>query len=85
MIKEGKKDTFETTERGAVLKLISFFGGQVNTAKALNIEQSAVSNWLKGKNKVSYFNAMKAEKLTNGAVRAVELCPILAELEDCAL
>ena len=75
------KQVFEPAER-----LIRFFGTQDKTASALGVKQSTVNGWLKGKlNKgghgISSLNAQKAEKLTNGEVRAIDLCPELEELE----
>lgn len=72
----------DTGQVVAVKKLIKFFGGQVNTASALNIEQSAVSNWVRGKNSISSLNAQKAERLTGGEIKASDLCPELLELEE---
>lgn len=66
----------------AVKKLIAFFENQKNVAKALSVEQPTVSAWLNGKHGISLIKAKKAEKLTNGEVKAIELCPALAELEE---
>lgn len=63
-----------------IKRLIDFFGGQTETAKAMGVKQPAVSGWLNGSSKISEFNAMKAEKLTNGEIKAVDLCPKLADL-----
>lgn len=77
-----KKPLAEVTDiQKSAIKLVRYFGGQVKTAAALDIEQTAVSNWVTGKNGVSWFSAKKAERLTNGEVRAIDLCPALAELE----
>lgn len=63
-----------------IKRLIGFFGGQTETANAMGVKQPAVSSWLNGSSKISEFNAMKAEKLTNGEIKAVDLCPKLADL-----
>lgn len=61
-------------------RLIKHFGGQVATAKALSVEQGTVSGWLNRVHGVSSLNAMRAEMLTNGAIKADELCPELAQI-----
>lgn len=61
-------------------RLIKHFGGQIPTAKALGVEQGTVSGWLNFVHGVSSLNAMRAEKLTNGAIKADELCPELAQI-----
>lgn len=63
-------------------RLIKHFGGQVATAKALNVEQGTVSGWLNFAHGVSSLNAMRAEKLTSGAIKADELCPELAQINE---
>lgn len=61
--------------------LIKYFGGQTKTGKALGCSQSLVSRWLNnGADMPSHF-ALKAEKLTGGKFRAMDLCPALAEIE----
>lgn len=62
--------------------LINFFGSQVKTAKMLQVKQPSVNAWLTGKSKMSATVALRAEKLTNGKFRAVDLCPRLAEIEN---
>lgn len=66
----------------AVDRLITYFGGQVKLGSALNVGQGTISGWRNGKHGISPFNAQKAERLTKGAVKAVDLCPALAELEE---
>lgn len=68
---------FEPAER-----LIKHFGGQVKTGNALGVKQGTVNGWLNMKHGVSSINAQKAERLTGGIVKAVELCPALSELEE---
>ena len=62
-------------------KLIRFFGGQVKTAEALGVKQGSVNGWVNARHGLSPINAQKAERLTKGEVKAVELCPELAELD----
>ncbi len=71
------KEKFEPAAR-----LIKYFGGQIPTAKALKVEQGTVSGWLNFAHGVSSLNAMRAEKLTGGAVKAEELCPELAQINN---
>ena len=62
-------------------RLVAHFGGQQNTATALGCTQPSVWAWLQGRAHMSAVLALKAERLTNGEVRAIDLCPALAELE----
>ncbi|WP_404462955.1 helix-turn-helix domain-containing protein [Vreelandella aquamarina] len=55
--------------------LVSHFGGQSQTAEALNVNQGAVSNWVRGKHGMSPAVALRAEKLTEGRFTAAQLCP----------
>lgn len=63
-------------------KLVKFFGTQDMTASQLGVKQPSVQAWISGRSKMSVLSAQKAEKLTNGQFRAVDLCPKLKELED---
>lgn len=65
-----------------VRELITFFGNQQKTAKALGCSQTTVFKWLHGKMNVSLFYAVKAEKLTNSEIKAVDLCSRIEELEN---
>lgn len=65
-----------------VVRLIKYFGGQIPTAKALKVEQGTVSGWLNCAHGVSSFNAMRAEAITKGAIKANELCPKLADIDE---
>ncbi|ATH79521.1 hypothetical protein CLM76_09260 [Vreelandella venusta] len=55
--------------------LVSHFGGQIQTAEALSVNQGAVSNWVRGKHGMSPAVALRAEKLTEGKFTAAQLCP----------
>ena len=61
-------------------KLVDFFGTQSATADALGIRQPSVNAWLSGKAKMSAKLALKAEKITDGKFKAVDLCPDLKDL-----
>lgn len=63
-----------------VERLIKFFGTQEKTAHALGVKQGTVSGWATGRHGVSEVHALMAEKLTKGAIKAVELCPRLSSL-----
>ena len=63
-------------------RLVKYFGTQDKTAAALNVKQGTVSGWLRCTHGVSSLNAQKAEMLTNGEIKASELCPELLELEN---
>ncbi|QFT53524.1 YdaS family helix-turn-helix protein [Microbulbifer sp. THAF38] len=68
----------------AVKKLIKHFGGQQATAVALGVSQPAISYLLNGKQAASAVLALRAEQAAGGLVRAVDLCPKLAELFEDA-
>lgn len=55
--------------------LVDYFEGQSSTAKALGVNQGAVSNWVRGKHGMSPAVALRAAKLTGGRFTAAELCP----------
>lgn len=63
----------------AVQDLVSHFGDQVKTAKALGVTQSAVSQWLSGSSRMSALVAVRAEAVTGGAFRAADLCPAISQ------
>lgn len=63
-------------------KLVLYFGNQAKTAKALECKQPSVWAWVHGKTKMSATIALKAEKLTNGEIKATDLCPKLVEFEN---
>ena len=62
-------------------KLVDYFGTQAKTANKLKVKQPSVSAWVIGKTQMSAVTAKRAEKLTNGKFRAIDLCPRLAEIE----
>jgi DNA-binding transcriptional regulator YdaS (Cro superfamily) len=62
--------------------LVKHFGSQAKAAKALGVSQPLVSYWLSGAQRVSADKAILAESLTSGAVRARDLCHLIAEAED---
>lgn len=63
-------------------RLVAHFGNQENTAKALLVKQPSVSNWVNEKKTMSERTALRAEKVTNGLFKAIELCPALAEFNS---
>tara|TARA_R110001599_G_scaffold275738_1_gene476992 strand:+ start:3785 stop:3994 length:210 start_codon:yes stop_codon:yes gene_type:complete len=60
-----------------IQKLIKHFGSQRKTAEALGVKQGTVSGWATGRHGVSEVHALVAEKLTDGNIKAVDLCPRL--------
>lgn len=60
--------------------LISHFGSQALTAKALGVSQPTVSYWLSGSQKISAEKAILAQVKTGGAIFASDLCPLIAEV-----
>lgn len=63
-----------------VMRLIEYFGTQQAAAKALGVDQTTVSGWLRGKHSVSLANAFRVQVATLGLLQAVELCPSIAKL-----
>ena len=68
----------------AVQALVTFFGNQEKTAKALRVKQGSVSGWLTGRHGVSPIVALRAESITEGVIKSYDLCPALAEQSDTA-
>lgn len=58
----------------AISDLVTFFGGQSKTASALGVSQPTVNGWLNGKHGVSAEIALKAERISEGQIKAVDLC-----------
>jgi DNA-binding transcriptional regulator YdaS (Cro superfamily) len=58
--------------------LVSFFGGQVATAKALGVTQGTVSGWIRGVHGCSADIAFLAQVKTGGHFKADQLRPSLA-------
>ncbi|AIR90206.1 transcriptional regulator [Pseudomonas cremoricolorata] len=64
--------------KSPVQRLIDHFGSQQATASALGVKQGTVSGWFRGIHGVSAEVAIRAETLTQGEVKAIELRPTLA-------
>jgi len=64
-----------------ISELISYFGSQSSTAKALGVSQATISYWLSGFQKVSPEKALLAEVVTHGAIKASGLCDLIAQVE----
>lgn len=63
----------------AFSKLIKHFKTQQATAEALGVKQGSVSGWVRGLHGCSAVIAIRAEKRTNGKIKAEDLCPELRE------
>lgn len=61
--------------------LVKHFGGQEATAEALHVSQSNISGYVSGRWNMSEKVAIRAEKVTNGEFKAVDLCPALKEFQ----
>lgn len=64
----------------SIKALISYFGSQAATAKALEVSQATVSYWLSGAQKISVEKSLAAQIKTGGAVLASDLSPLVAEV-----
>jgi DNA-binding transcriptional regulator YdaS (Cro superfamily) len=65
--------------RTFISELISYFGSQAATAKALGVSQPTVSYWLSGQQRISPEKALLAQLKSGGSVSASDLCPLIAE------
>lgn len=65
-------------------RLVAHFGTQEKTGSALGVDQATVSGWVREKHGMSAVVALKAEQITGGAFRAVELCPALERVTSAA-
>ena len=63
-------------------KLVKHFKTQEATAVALGVKQGSVSGWVRGLHGCSALVALRAERMTNGAIKAKELCPELEDSEE---
>ena len=63
-------------------KLVEHFGSQAATAAALEVKQGSVSGWIRGLHGCSAEVALRAERLTKGAIRASDLRPSLSQGSD---
>lgn len=63
----------------AMTKAVDYFDGTGKTAAALGVSASFVSEMCHGTRSVPPLRALQLERLTNGAVQAVDLCPALRE------
>lgn len=61
----------------AVKAFIDLYGGQAEAARAIKVKQPTISAWLNNGHGVSARNALKVESVTQGAVKATDLCPDL--------
>lgn len=64
----------------SISRLISHFGSQASTAKALGVSQPTVSYWLSGQQKISPEKALLAQTKSDGAVSASDLSPLIARV-----
>lgn len=63
-------------------EIVSHFGSQSSTAKALGVSQPSVYSWVKGLTEMSERVAIRTQKVTEGKFKAADLCPSLKELEE---
>jgi len=63
--------------KSPIQRLIDHFGSQQATAAALGVKQGTVSGWSRSVHGVSAEVAIRAEIVTRGVIKAVELRPTL--------
>ncbi|WP_252510515.1 Cro/CI family transcriptional regulator [Acinetobacter baumannii] len=66
-------------------EVVSHFGSQSSTARALGVSQPSVFSWVKGLTEMSEKVAIRTQKVTDGKFKAADLCPSLRELEEIDL
>lgn len=59
--------------------LVAHFGSQEEAAVALKVKQGTVSGWVRGIHGCSAEVAFRAERVTNGLFKAVDLRPSLLQ------
>lgn len=64
-----------------LLELVAEYGSQEKLARAIGVKQGTITGWIHGKHGINELNALRIEKMTNGKVKAIDLCPRLAEIE----
>ena len=64
-----------------LLELVAEYGSQEKLARAIGVKQGTITGWIHGKHGINEINALRIEKITNGKVKAIDLCPRLAEIE----
>ncbi|MFW2149556.1 hypothetical protein ACK2M2_15780 [Acinetobacter sp. TY1] len=62
-------------------ELVVFLGGQIPTAEKLEVSQSNISGYVSGRWNMSVDVAVRAEKVTNGEFKAIDLCPSLRKFQ----
>ncbi|WP_099431216.1 helix-turn-helix domain-containing protein [Pseudomonas mosselii] len=67
-----------------VVRLIKHFGTQQSAAKAIGVDQTTISGWLRGKHLISIESAIRIREATHGAFQVIELCPSIARLSPTA-
>lgn len=60
-------------------RLVAHFKSQEAAAIALNVKQGTVSGWVRGVHGCSAEVAIRAERVTNGLFKAVDLRPSLSQ------
>lgn len=63
-------------------EIATLFKTQQEMANAFGCSQPLVYKWLSGKQVMTAHFAIKAEKITGGEIKAIDLCPKLKELEN---
>jgi DNA-binding transcriptional regulator YdaS (Cro superfamily) len=72
--------TIENMSTTPIDAALDFFGGQQKMADALGVTQSAISQWKVGGRPLSLRRCVEIQRLTNGAVRAEDLRPDMADV-----
>lgn len=62
-------------------RLVEHFKTQTKTAEKLGVDQGTVSAWVHEKHGMSAVVALRAQAETDGAFKAIDLCPDLKRAE----
>lgn len=67
-----------------IKKLVEHMGGPTECARQLGVSQPTAWNWANKDHGMSAVNALKAEQITGGKFKAVDLCPDLLKAHSAA-
>lgn len=65
-----------------IFKIIKYFGSQKAMAKALDVSQQAVNNWLNREQKIPHIQALKIVGCTEGCISLAELIPDQKDIKN---
>jgi len=58
-----------------IMKAVEYFGSSVKLARAIEVRELSVYNWIHGRSIPDPINCLKIQKVTNGQVKARDIRP----------